>query len=281
MRFALRPPSALHRLLALLLLLASGLAHAFDHQHTALSALLERHVAWNTEGTASAVDYAGLRQERTALEAYLQTLSAVTQGQYDQWSKDRQLAFLINAYNAWTLALIVDADPEPASIRDLGSWLRSPWKRSFIPLLGETRSLDDVEHGLIRGASDYTELRIHFAVNCASIGCPALRPEAYRAEDLDAQLEDQTRRFLRDRTRNRYDAATQTLQLSKIFDWYAGDFERPFRGGASLAQFLLHYAGELGLDAAARQALAAGALEIDFLDYDWRLNRRAPSPGQP
>lgn len=258
----------------LVLLLASNLAQAFDHRHVALTALLDRHVAWNAEGTATSVDYAGVRRDRAALEACLTSLSAVTPGDYARWPKDRQLAFLINAYNAWTLALVVDADPEPASIRELGGWFRSPWKRRFIPLLGETRSLDDIEHELIRGAPDFAEPRIHFAVNCASIGCPALRPEAYRAEQLDAQLEDQTRRFLRDRTRNRYDAATRTLQLSKLFDWYAGDFDLPFRGGRSLAAFLGPHADALGLDAEARQALADGRLDIDFLDYDWRLNRR-------
>lgn len=261
------------RMLVGVLLLGSLSAHAFDHRHASLTTLLERYVEWNAEGTATTVDYAGIRQDRAALQAYLTGLSAVTASDYARWSKDEQLAFLINAYNAWTLALIADADPEPASIRDLGGWFRSPWKRRFFTLLGESRSLDDVEHGLIRGAPDFAEPRIHFAVNCASIGCPALRPEAFRADQLDAQLEDQTRRFLRDRTRNRVDAATGTLRVTRLFDWYGSDFDLPFRGSRSRTGFLLHYADELGLDAEARRALGEGTLTIGFLDYDWRLNR--------
>lgn len=263
-----------HRMLAGLLLVCSLSAHALDHRHEAFTTLLATHVEWNAEGTATAVDYAGVRQDRAALQAYLTRLSAVTTTDYAGWSKDQQLAFLINAYNGWTLALIADADPEPASIRDLGGWFRSPWKQRFFTLLGESRSLDEVEHELIRGAPDFAEPRIHFAVNCASIGCPALRPEAYRGADLDAQLEDQTRRFLRDRTRNRFDPATRTLQVTRLLDWYGSDFDLPFRGSRSRTGFLLHYADALGLDAEARQALGEGTLEIDFLDYDWRLNRR-------
>lgn len=267
------------RMLAGLLLFGSFSAHAFDHRHVALTALLERHVEWNAEGTATSVDYAGVRKDRAALQAYLTSLSAVTASDYARWSKAEQLAFLINAYNAWTLALIADADPEPASIRDLGGWFRSPWKRRFFTLLGESRSLDDVEHGLIRGAPDFAEPRIHFAVNCASIGCPALRPEAFRAADLDAQLEDQTRRFLRDRTRNRFDPATRTLRVTRLLDWYGSDFDLPFRGSRSRSGFLLHYADELGLDTEARRALGEGTLTIGFLDYDWRLNRSTPAAG--
>lgn len=113
------------------------------------------------------------------------------------------MAFLINAYNAATVALILTRYPELDSIKELGSLLRSPWKRRFVDLLGARRSLDDIEHELLREAPDFAEPRIHFAVNCASLGCPALRPEAYEAERLEAQLADQTRRFLRDRSRNR------------------------------------------------------------------------------
>lgn len=252
--------------------LCSPQAWSFDHEHAHFSALLAEHVAWNSKGTTTTVDYAGLRRERSDLGAYLESLSAVEMRTYSTWSREQRLAFLINAYNAWTLALIVDADPEPASIRDLGSWLRSPWKRRFFRLLGEQRSLDDIEHGLIRGAPDYDEPRIHFAVNCASISCPALRDEAYTAESLTAQLDDQTRRFLRDRTRNRFDAPSRTLHLSSIFKWYGKDFERPHRGGNSLLDFLDSYADELGLGTVEQPALREGELRITFLPYDWSLN---------
>lgn len=258
-----------------LLLLAPLLrgAEAFDHQHAAWTALLANHVRWNAEGTASSVDYAGFKGERKALAAYLATLSAVPRAEFDRWSTPERQAFLINAYNAYTVELILRADALPASIKDLGSLFRSPWKQRFFTLLGEERHLDDVEHDLLRGAEGFNEPRIHFAVNCASIGCPALRPEAYTAGALDAQLEDQTRRFLRDRSRNRYDAASDELQLSKIFDWYAVDFERDWRGTRSVGGFAALYADALALPAAVATRAASGDLAIDWTDYDWALNR--------
>lgn len=105
-----------------------------------------------------------------------------------------------------------------------------------MPLLGKTRSLDDIEHGLIRGNGKYNDPRIHFAVNCASIGCPALREEAYNATDLESQLQEQTVRFLSDMTRNI--AQDNTLSVSSIFKWYGDDFEQGFKGANTLQQFL-------------------------------------------
>lgn len=263
------------RWLLALLLLASAHASAFDHSHADWTAALQAHVTWNAAGTATTVDYTGWREDRAALNRYLASLSALPRAEFDSWPVAQRRAVLINAYNAWTIDLILRSDSDPESIRDLGSLFSSPWKRKFFALFGEEESLDGIEHDLLRGAPDYDDPRIHFAVNCASIGCPALRPEAYRADDLDAQLEDQTRRFLRDGSRNRWDAKAGTLNLSKIFNWYAKDFDLPYHGGRSRAQFLAHYATELGLSAADAERLAAGKIEIDFLEYDWALNRGA------
>ena len=98
--------------------------------------------------------------------------------------KADRLAFLVNAYNAHTIALVLTRYPDLASIKDLGGWITSPWKQKFFELLGESRSLDDVEHRMIRGGVGAREPRVHFALNCASIGCPALRPEAYRGASV-------------------------------------------------------------------------------------------------
>ena len=262
--------------MALLLWICAAPAFAFDHQHGAWTSLLAQHVQWNAAGTATTVDYDGLLKDREQLKTYLTELSNVTRAEFDGWPQAQRRAFLINAYNAYTVELILTRYPKLQSIRDLGSLFSSPWKQSFFTLLGEKQSLDGVEHGLLRGAADFDDPRIHFAVNCASIGCPALRPEAYRAEILDAQLEDQTRRFFVDRTRNRFDAGSASLYLSRILDWYAEDFERPFRGGASVGAFAARYAEQLGLDAATARRLAAGEIDIEFLDYDWSLNRKTP-----
>lgn len=248
----------------------------FDHRHLAWNTLLGQHVHWSDNGHASSVDYAGMRGNHAALKSYLAELSAVPRQAFAGWNKSQRRAFLINAYNAFTVELILAAQPQPASIKDLGSLFSSPWKQRFFTLFGVQQSLDGIEHGLIRGASDYDDPRIHFAVNCASVGCPALRPEAYLGTELDAQLEDQTVRFLGDHTRNRYDAMKQILYLSKIFDWYAKDFDRPFRGADSVATFAARYQKQLGMDAAAARKFSSGELVIKFLDYDWSLNRGQP-----
>ena len=225
-------------------------------------------------GARCSLDYAALQRDRARLQHDLVQLQAVGRSEFERWPPADRRAFLINAYNAWTVELILRAWPDLASIRDLGSLFVSPWKRRWFHLLGAERSLDEVEHTLLRGAPDHDDPRIHCAVNCASIGCPALRPEACRGADLDAQLDDQTRRFLRDRTRNRLEG--DTLYLPRIFDWYAEDFEQPFRGATTVPAFLALYADAIGLDAAARARLAAGAIGIDYLPYDRVLNSRTP-----
>ncbi len=248
---------------------------SFDH--AAWNALLARHVAWNDDGTATAVDYVGFARERTALDAYLAALAAVPVANFERWPRDERMAFLINAYNAATIALVLDNGSGLASIKDIGGWFSSPWRRRFVSLLGATRSLDEIEHKLLRGAADFDEPRIHFAVNCASVGCPALRPEAYTGTRLFTQLDDQARRFLRDRTRNRWDAATETLLLSKIFDWYGKDFRRGGLDG--VADFAARHAAELSDDAEVRERIGRRAFKIGFTEYDWSLNRRHLASG--
>lgn len=170
------------------------------------------------------------------------------------------------------MELILTRYPDLKSIKDLGSVFQSPWKKTFFTLLGKERSLDDVEHGLIRAPGAFNEPRIHVAVNCASIGCPMLRDEAFTADKLDAQLEDGMRRFLSDRTRNRFDTASNTLSVSKIFDWYQGDFEQGYQGFTSLDATFARYAAALGDTPQARDAIRNGGLNIRYLDYDWALN---------
>lgn len=248
--------------LALLPVLAQA---SFDH--AAWDSLVRRHVVPIQQGASTQVDYAAFAQDRAALKRYLDALGAVSRAQFDSWGKPDQLAFLINAYNAWTLELILTKYPDLTSIKDLGSLLNSPWKKRFIPLLGETRSLDDLEHGLIRGSGRYGEPRIHFAVNCASIGCPALRAEAFVGSKLEAQLADATRAFLADRSRNRFEGGC--MQVSMIFKWYREDFER---ASGTLGRWLATQSPALGLADPQARALAEGSIDIDFLDYDWRLN---------
>lgn len=254
------------------LLCVSGAAPAFDPSHAAWDALLKQHVVLTNGGKASAVRYADLQEQRSALKGYLATLSAVTEGEYARWSEAERLAFLINAYNAFTVELILTEYPNVQSIKDLGWLFQSPWKQRFFTLLGEKRHLDNIEHDLMRGPDGFQEPRIHFAVNCASIGCPMLRNEAYTAKRLDAQLDDAMARFLSDRRRNRFDAVSGTLQVSKIFDWYGEDFEQGHRGFHSLKDTFAQYSAHLADSETERQRIREDNYRIAFLDYDWRLN---------
>lgn len=183
--------SALSSMLVALMLLSQTVrAESFNHQ--LWDGLLQKHVSVLPGGGATQLDYGAVKSARGELSQYLEQLQSVPRVQFDAWSKSEQLAFLINAYNAWTVELILRNYPGVESIRDLGSWFASPWKQAFIPLLGKTVSLDDIEHGLIRGSRRYKEPRIHFAVNCASIGCPALQAQAYRGDALEQQLDRAT-----------------------------------------------------------------------------------------
>ena len=250
----------------------SARAQAVDHRHAAWTALLQRHVLPLRGGQASQLRYGGMAAERAALKAYLDSLSAVSAASFQAFSRPQQMAFLINAYNAFTVELVLTRYPDLDSIKDLGSLLQSPWKPKWIPLLGGKLSLDQIEHEMLRAKGRYDDPRVHFAVNCASIGCPALREEAFVAERLDAQLDEQALRFLSDRSRNRYNPARGRLEVSKIFDWFGGDFRQGHRGIASLPACLARYAAQLADAPTERERTRAQQVPVSFSDYDWSLN---------
>jgi hypothetical protein len=235
----------------------------FDHSHAAWTALLGRWVS------AGQVDYAAWKREAVpALDAYLATLSAVCTARYEGWSRERRLAFWLNVYNAFTVKLVLDHYPL-GSLRDLGWLPGAAFRRAFIPMDGlgrGTLSLDDVEHRTIRADPTLRDPRIHFALVCAAQSCPPLRREAYRAADLDAQLNDQGRTFVRDASKNRWDGSTRTLSLSSIFKWFREDFEA---AAPDLPAFAARY-----LHDADATAVRAGAVRVEFLPYDWALNER-------
>ncbi|MFT6986971.1 MAG: hypothetical protein ACJAT7_002821 [Psychromonas sp.] len=250
--------------LFLLFFLSGASASAADFQHKQWDQLLKKYVVNIQQGRATQVDYAGMKTDRVELKQYLAALSKVSDVTFQGWSESQRLAFLINGYNAWTVELILTEYPNLESIKDLGSLFSSPWKKDFIPLLGKTRSLDNIEQDLIRG--NFKEPRIHFALNCASIGCPALRGEAYQSDLLEAQLSDAINLFLSDSSRNRLQG--NELQISKIFKWYQDDFEQQ----QTLAQFLVKNGKALKLTEQQQQALLRGDIDIEYLDYNWSLN---------
>jgi hypothetical protein len=263
-------------LILLLLCCFHGVTQAVESEkifdHHIFDGLLKQYVVKTADGASTQVDYSGFLKDKKILKQYVATTAKVTRKNFDAWEPNEQLAFLINNYNAWTILRILEAYPKLTSIKDLGTLVQSPWKKSFIPLLGKTLSLDDIEHKLIRGSGRYNDPRIHFAANCASIGCPALRAEAYTGKTLSTQLEDQTQQFMRDKGKNF--VKNNVLNVSSIFNWYREDFEKGWQNIHALNDFFLSYSQELGLSSNDIEQLKAGKLSIVFTDYDWKLNSK-------
>jgi len=265
------------RFLAILAFLAAALpAMAIDPSYKAWDELLKKHVRYVQNGNASRVDYAGFARDRAQLKSVLDDWQKVTRAEFDGWTKPQQQAFLMNAYNAFTIEKILRRYPDIKSIRDYGTVFGNPWKDKFFTLFGQPAYLDFIEHETLRKDGVYDDPRVHVSVVCASIGCPMLRNEAFVAEKLDAQMEDGMRRFLSDRTRNRYNPETKRLEVSKIFDWYGKDFEKGHKGYSSVKQALSRYADLLADKPEDRAIVREQKAPVAFLDYDWALNDAKP-----
>ena len=274
-----KPPAIVNRRTAILSVAAYAvltragavfgqLSGGFDHQYAAWDVLLKKHVKWLPDNKQSRVNYKGFVADRAELKKVLDSFSAVPKADFDKWSRPQQMAFLINAYNAFTIEHILSKYPNLKSIKDLGSIVSSAWKKKFFTLLGEERNLDWIEHEQLRPR--YSEPRVHVAVNCASIGCPALPPEVFTAAKLDAQLEEGMVHFMGDHTRNRM--ADGKLEVSQIFKWFKEDFEKGNKGFSKLEDVFAKYADQLTDVPADREKLRAKTVAVSNLEYDWSLN---------
>ncbi len=189
------------------------------------------------------------------MNEYLKVLS--THHPNDEyWTDAEQLAYWINAYNAFTIKLIMDHYPVE-SIKDIKpgvSFVNSVWDIKFIHIESRTYDLNNIEHGIIR--KQFNEPRIHFAVNCASISCPKLQQHAYIADKLDSQLTKVAREFLADSSKN--EISPDKVKISPIFNWFSGDFKKK----GNLIDFLNLYSPV---------KINKGA-SIEYKDYDWRIN---------
>ncbi len=202
------------------------------------------------------VNYKGFIKEKAKLEAYLKTISENAPDR-KTWSKDEQLAYWINAYNAFTVKLIVDNYPVE-SIKNLGPSIKIPlvsdvWHYKFFKIGGQEFSLDEIEHSILR--KEFDEPRIHFAINCASVSCPPLLNEAFETKTIDAQLDRVAKGFINS-TRNKI--TPDAVQISSIFSWFKGDFTK----NGSLIDFLNKYS---------KVKIKSNA-KVSHLDYNWSLN---------
>jgi Protein of unknown function, DUF547 len=213
------------------------------------------------QGPVTTVNYKEALKKRNSIDRLAQQIEALDKKSFDSWNEKDKLAFLINSYNILTVKLILDHYPVK-SIKDIGTLFQSPWKKKFFKLFGEEECLDGIEHERIR--KNFKEPRIHFAVVCASKGCPALRGEAFTGQRLDEQLEENLRLFLKDANRNRWEPQKGSLFLSKIFKWYGDDFK------AASGTVQAFVAPRFGKSSEEAQKIVAS--EVEFLEYDWNLN---------
>ncbi len=262
------PAGAAAALLALLA--APGAAQAppgegFDT--AAYARVLETYVT--SEGR---VRYAALKAEPADLKAFVQQLAAVSpENRPDLFpTRAAQMAYWINAYNAFVLDAVVEAYPVE-SVRDLKFGFGVLFfKRDRFVAGGRRLSLDDIEHGILR--RQFADPRMHFALNCASTSCPPLARQPYRGETLEAQLDQAARAFI-GREENVW-MRGDVLFLSKIFDWYAEDFTRrtgAADGSATVVDYLRGY-----LPAETAERIRQEKPRIEYYNYDWSLNDAGP-----
>ncbi len=219
--------------------------------HSLFDEMLKRHV--DNDGW---VDYEGWRNDASSLDAYITSLAGAP---FDTLGRNQKLALLINAYNAFTVRLILDNYPVK-SIKDIPSAKR--WNAKRWPIGAMTLSLNQIEHEQIR--PKFSEPRVHFALVCAAIGCPKLRNEAYQAERIDEQLTDQMRYAHSHDRWFQYDPGAKTIHLTSLYDWYGGDFKQV---AGSVLNLAARYSSDL------KAAIDAGKTpRIRWLKYDWTLN---------
>ncbi len=229
---------------------------AFDH--SAFDALLKEHV--DSDGW---VDYSQLKADRDRLNVYIDAVGAANM---EVLGRNERLAFLMNAYNAFTLKLIVEHYPLDSikNIPDAERWDAVRWN-----LAGQTVSLNQIEHEYIR--PNFKEPQIHFALVCAAIGCPPLRNEPFNGADLEQQLMEQADYVHRHQTWFGYEPGTGPLKLTQLYNWYGDDFVQV---AGSVEEFAARYSRDLQNDLTSG-LLTSGLLKIQWLEYDWTLNDSA------
>jgi len=227
--------------------------------YTPYQDLLSRYTQHTDQGHVL-VNYSAWEQNPLHQEA----MNAITGTDPSSLQGDALMAFWINAYNLLTIDLIIK-EKETESIRNLGNLFNSPWKKYSWNINGTTYTLHEIEHEILRPMGD---ARIHMAINCASLSCPNLAQEVYRANTLDAQLAKQTKNFLQDSNKGlQLDKQNRVLKVSKIFDWFEEDFElnNKYKGEESIKNFIAQYRDDLNFD-------ELKDYKVKYLNYDWSLN---------
>lgn len=230
-------------------------SNSYPVSHEIWNELLQKHVT--EEGV---VNYKGFQKDSAQFNEYIKILSS-SHPNDTNWSKNERLAYWINAYNAFTVQIVMRNYPT-LGIKEIKNgipFVNTVWDIKFIKIEDQVYDLNNIEHGIVRPR--FEEPRIHFALNCASISCPRLRNEAFSPDRLDEQLSDNVRYFLSNPIKNKL--GSDKSEISKIFQWYGGDFKK---GDNTVRKFIDKYSDVNITD----------ETEIDYLKYDWRLNDKLP-----
>lgn len=213
--------------------------------HSSWDDLLDSYVT--SEGK---VNYDGFKSDVAKLDKYLNLIG--DNEAKPEWSEDEKKAFWLNAYNAWTIKLVLERYPVN-SIKDVSI---KPWDKRFIKVGANTHTLNDIENKIIR--RQFKDARIHFAVNCAAISCPKLSNKAFTVKNVEKELDRLTREFFKSEN---VKLVEKSAQLSKIFEWYAEDF---IQESESVLKFVEQYS-EIEFNS---------KVKISYLDYNWKLNKQ-------
>ncbi|MCB9062895.1 MAG: DUF547 domain-containing protein [Halobacteriovoraceae bacterium] len=225
----------------------------FDHEHLKFQELLDKSVV--IKDNQSYVNYDTINIKM--LEDYLNDLKTVSKQDFENWEKNKKLAYLINLYNASTIYLVTKEKPKN-SIKEIGGFFSGPWKLKFIRLFNEDVNLDYIEHELIR--KNFNDHRVHFVLNCASISCPSLLKKVLTFSTLNIQLDHAKKHFFSNEKKNYVDLKNKKVYVSKIFKWYREDFAK------NEAELLSYFQKNL-------DQKILPTFEIKFLEYNWTLNK--------
>ncbi len=234
---------------------------AFDQSHQLFDDVLSSYVK---DGK---VNYKGLKENPAKLQQYIEQLSSVSAAELEPWSKNEKLAYWINAYNAFTLKVIIDYYPVKSIKKIKGGKV---WDKVKFKVGGKDQTLNDIEHKRLR--AEFKEPLIHFAINCASIGCPVLSSEAYKAANLYEHLKKSAKGLLKNREQFRIDYQSKKIYFSKIFKWFREDFNKfrevtNYKKANGIVSFAVKY-----LPKARGNFIKNNKLDVKFLSYDWNLN---------
>ena len=251
-------------------------AKPFDHSHSIYDSLLKKYVK------NGRVDYKGFKASAEEFNAYLRNLGSVSESDYSKWPREEKLSFWINAYIAFTIKAIIDYYPIKGSVfsiypRNSIRQIDGVWDKLQFRAVGKTVTLEEIEHEILR--KQFNEPRIHFAIVCASLGCPDLRSETYKADIINEQLENAAIEFINNTQKGvRIDPADNVVKISKIFKWFGEDFidgfgnTQSFNDRDTKDRVVFNFVTNHLKSDKQKAFLENDQFKISYLDYDWSLN---------